>query len=369
MNNTRLLMGFILGLMIAAIGFPLNVCAQMPTDEFAATSKGKTAFLKGSYADAEAYFREAVRTAEAVNATPGRLASALGNLAQALVSRGSFREAEALYDRALKAEESAPVEPKVRTILLLNLSVLYTITDRLGRAESVLDDVVVRCKKYFGSDSPEMANALKLQGIVYAMTKRLSRAESSLKESLAIAEKLPALPPAELATILTSLAGVYSMQQKWNRADPLSQRAVELLEGSLGPEHPFVADVLVNVGEQRILQHDYIRAEAAFRRGLAIRKAVFGKDHVEAALVATRLATVLTALRKNEEAYSLFVASLPVQERVLGPQASRFATSLEEFGKLLRQMEDTSQAETIEARARSIRDIYSYTVSADQLLK
>src|SRR4030095_7908717 len=194
MSNTSVLMGFILGLVIAAGGFPPNASAQTTTDGFVSSPAGKRAFLNGDYAEAERYFREVLRNAEAENASPGQMATSIGNLAQVLESLGRFKEAEELFDRALR-EASAPVDPRVRTILLLNLSVLYTHTDRLIRAESVLDEVVVLCRKHFGPDSRELSIALKRQGIVYAMTRRVSKAETRLKEALAIAEKEPAVPP------------------------------------------------------------------------------------------------------------------------------------------------------------------------------
>jgi len=159
------------------------------------------------------------------------------------------------------------------------------------------------------------------------------------------------------------------MQKKWNQAETLILRAVDLLELKFGPDHPGISDAMVNLGEQHILRHDFVHAEDAFRRALSIRRAVYGPDHIAAARVATRLATVLTVLRKNEEAHRLFVAALPVEEKVLGSESPLYASSLEEFGKLLRQMEDVAQAETIEARARNIRDTLAFTVSADRLGK
>ena len=369
MNNTRLLTGLIWGLLIAGGGFPPNASAQTATDDFVSSPAGERAFLNGDYAEAERNFREALRDAVAADVSPGRMATTIGNLAQALASQGRFKEAEELFDQALRVEASARVDPRVRTILLLNLSGLYTNTYRLSRAESLLDEVVVLCRTHFGPASKELANALKRQAIVFAMTKRVSKAESRLKEALAIAEKQPDVTAQGLVTILTTLAGIYSLQKKWSQADSLHVRALDLAEHSMGPEHPGVSDIMVNIGEQKIQQRDFVRAESAFRRALAIRQAAFGRDHIAAARVATRLATVLTVLNKNEEAYSLFASCLPVYERILGPEDPEFASSLEQFGKLLRQMQDTARAETVEARARSIRETLAFTVSANQLLK
>jgi tetratricopeptide (TPR) repeat protein len=131
--------------------------------------------------------------------------------------------------------------------------------------------------------------------------------------------------------------------------------------------HLGVADALVNLAEQCLARSEFPRAEGAFRRAVSIRATALGPDHIDVARIYARLGLALTAQRKYAEARELFVAALPIQERVLGPEAPEFALSLENYGRLLRQMNDAPHAEVVEARARSIRDTLSFTVSIDQL--
>ena len=78
---------------------------------------------------------------------------------------------------------------------------------------------------------------------------------------------------------------------------------------------------------------------------------------------------MLVEQHKYDEARSLFTKSLPIQERVLGASAPELALALERFARLLRQMKDTTAAETVEARVRNIRATLAYTVSVDRLGK
>jgi tetratricopeptide (TPR) repeat protein len=359
---TRSLTAFILGLVIASLAHPLNAAPQTSTDNFALNAADEAAFRKGRYTETEHHLREAVRVAEET-----RQATALGNLAQFLSRRGQYREAEDLFVRSLRIAQDRPADPRIRPILLLNLAALYSQTNRPDRAEPLLDEALILCRKYFGPRSPQVSSVLKSLGIVYAMTKRIKPAEGRLKEALALAESRRDSRPEDLASVLTSLAGIYSLQHRWHRAEALLTRALDILENSYGPRHTGVSDALANLGAHHVLRGELARAESAFRRALDIRLLVYGPEHIDAANTSSALAAVLTAQGKYEEAHRLFVSSLPVQERFLGQDAPKFALALEQFSALLRQLDDTPQAEILEARARYIRAGLAYTVSADRL--
>lgn len=369
MNITRSLTGLILVFVVTAIGLPLNAAAQTAPDNFDLTAAAKAAFLKARYSEAESYYRQAVRNAEASNAPASKQAPLLGDLAQLLADTGRHKESEDLFHRALKMSESENVDPRVRTILMLNLAALYTQTKRSELAEHLLEETASLCRKYFGDQSPQMMNVLKALGVVYAQTKRLKLAEARLKEALQLAERPGIARPQDLASILTSLGSVYTLRQDWNRAEPVFLRSIEMLESSLGRNHPDIADALLNLGVQYSLRGDFVRAEGAFRRTRDIRLAAFGPDNAGVAQASSSLASALTAQKKLEEARLFFLSALPIQERLLGSNSPEFAHTLEEYSGLLRLTEDTSEAEILEARVQRIRAARAYTVSAESLGK
>ncbi len=59
------------------------------------------------------------------------------------------------------------------------------------------------------------------------------------------------------------------------------------------------------------------------------------------------------------EAEPLYERSLKIREKALGDEHPKVAQSLENFALLLRDTERTSEAEAMEARARTIRERHS----------
>src|SRR5688572_27711454 len=185
MNISRMQVTFILALIIAPGSGSLY--AQPAAERPASNAEAYAAFVKGHYAEAEAYYRKAVREAEMEGALVSVQATLQGNLAQVLTAQGKFREAEEFFKSALKLAEAPVADPRVRPILLVNLGALYRKTNRLGRAEALLEEALILSPKYFGTESAHMASVLKHLGILYAQMNRLKPAETHLKEALRLA--------------------------------------------------------------------------------------------------------------------------------------------------------------------------------------
>ena len=356
----------VLGLMLGGAGQSYGAQMGLPGS---LGESAKNEFIKGNYREAERQYRDAWKEAEAKGASATVRASILAGLAQTLVTQGRFAESEGLSNRALEITKQEVVDPRVRPTVLSNLAILYTDTYRYDRAQSVLKEALTLGTKPFGPESAFVAGTLKNLGIVQARAGQTKLAENTLKKALAIAEKQPELLQQHFAAILTSLSVTYALQKEWDKAESLLIRSVEIIERSAGPDHPGIADALNNLGEVYALQNKFEQAEAAFRQALSIRQKVFGPDNISVAIASSGLATVLTAQKKYLEANALFLSSLPIQERVHGPMAPEYAATLEKFAALLRKMEDSPQAETVETQAKNIRFALKYTVSAEQLKK
>src|SRR5215510_9271667 len=112
----RVLLGFILGLVMIGVS-PSQAAAQAPAPEEPDMNAARQAFEKGNYAEAERYYREAWRKAEARNASGARRASVVGNIAQVLRDQGRLTESEELFNDALRITETEGVDPAVRALL------------------------------------------------------------------------------------------------------------------------------------------------------------------------------------------------------------------------------------------------------------
>ena len=98
-----------------AFGSSLQAGLGLPLE-----NAGDRAFNRGDYSEAERYFREAWKKADAEHAPDFVRASVIGSLAQVLLTRGRLTESEELFNLALKIADAGVADPRVRAILLLN---------------------------------------------------------------------------------------------------------------------------------------------------------------------------------------------------------------------------------------------------------
>jgi tetratricopeptide (TPR) repeat protein len=364
MNARVLLAGVFLGLTVAA-GTTCGFGGQAVHDQSIAA--GREAFLKGNYPDAERLFRKALMEAETADATPGLKASIMGGLGQTLLTLGRYAESESILNRGLEITEREAVDGRVRAILLLNMAVIYTQTNRDDRAETLLKEALTLGARHFGPESAFVASVFRNVGIAHANTGRIKSAEANMKKALTIAEMHADWRAEDLASTLCSLAGVYALRKEWGKAEEALARAVDVVQHSVGADHPSMSEALSNLGRVYAFQKKFARAETALREAFRIRLKIFDSDDIGAALVSWRLADVLVEQERYTEARELFLKSLPIQERVLGPKSPSLIEALEQFARLLRKTDNVAQAEKVEARARNIRLELMYTVPANRV--
>src|SRR4029453_3676510 len=109
---------------------------------------------------------------------------------------------------------------------------------------------------------------------------------------------------------------------------------------SYGPDHPGLYNAFSNLAEIHVGRREFAQAEAAFQRAIAIGAKVNGVESVTVANVSSRLAAVLTALGRYEEARNLLQTALRIQEQKVGPASLDYASTLQELANLLRKTND-----------------------------
>jgi len=95
-------------------------------------------------------------------------------------------------------------------------------------------------------------------------------------------------------------------------------------------------------------------AEPLFRRALAIQERVLGPEHSDVATSLNDLAGLYCDRGQYVQAEPLYQRALSIQEKVLGSAHPDVATSLENYAVLLRKMNRPGAA-LLESRARAIR--------------
>ena len=103
--------------------------------------------------------------------------------------------------------------------------------------------------------------------------------------SLAIKEKVFGSNNPDVAQALNNLAGLYRAQGRYGDAEPLYKRSLAMREKSLGPDRSEVAESLNNLGALYEVQARFAEAEPLYKRSLAIREKVLGPDRPDVAIL------------------------------------------------------------------------------------
>jgi tetratricopeptide (TPR) repeat protein len=324
---------------------------------------GRRAFANGDYVQAERDLRGAV--AEAADGRPTiELALASTDLGGVLIMQGRFAEAEPFLSRAATLiEQDKSIDRRYLPLILVNLSRAYRQMGNLPRSERALQDAVRLGKEAFKESPLRLAELRAQLGTVRLQSGQLKEAERELKAALTLAEKNGGENTLVMARILANLSPLYYSQQKWDLAEQTALRSLRIAEEQLGPEHADLTETLGNLGVYYYRQKDFSKAESLMRRSIAIRQKAYGPENRDTTVVKGLLAQVLAASGADEEAERLYAEVLSEQERILGPRTAEVALTLEGYADLLRRTNHADRAVGMEARARSIRQQLTYTVS------
>ena len=129
-------------------------------------------------------------------------------------------------------------------------------------------------EKNFGSDHPNVADALSIIGDQFESKKQYDKARDAYGQSLAIREKTAGPNHPYTAGPLQGLCTVDREQKKYDQALKECQRGLAIREKVFGTERPQVASSLVSLGKVWAEKGDAKEATAAIDRAMAICKKV-----------------------------------------------------------------------------------------------
>jgi tetratricopeptide (TPR) repeat protein len=326
-------------------------------------AKGREAFGRGNYAEAEHYHRLALAAAEH-SGDQAQFAETMGNLAGALLARGQYAEAKRLCLQALVILRNSPAKRHL-PIVLNNLGVLSTEAGEYAKAESYLKESYEVAQEINPKD-PYIVRVLNNLGVLYYQTGRIGETEKAFRKAIAVLEKESG-NPAELVSLLTNLGGLYVVRRKWDDAAAMFDRALSVIQNYEGPHDPDLAGVLHNVGTMHFERGNLVDAQSAFKKAYALRLGVFGPKHRIVAFSALSLAITQAAAGHYDEAEPLFENVLQVYETTQGGHSVEAAITLEHMASLFRKTGRAEQADRMGARARSIRFELAQTVRVGQV--
>ncbi len=354
--------------------------------------------LSGNLPQAESLFVTALATQEAVRGPDDpAVAGPLCDLGALYSTQGKLDKAEPLLVRSLAIRERAlPADHPDIARSANELGLLRWRQEKFGQAESLLVRAVAIWEKTRGENHPDVARALNNLAIVYRAQGRGEAAIPLYERVIRIYEKTYGPDHPRVAAALNNLGRVLSGQGDHAAAEPLFRRALAIQTKALGEYHPNLATTLNNLANLLTAQKKYDEAIAMFRRALAIREKALGPDHPDVAWSLGDLGVLLRDRGDLAAAEPQFRRALAIFERAgvgqgvawtlndlailnrkrgdltasedyfrravaafesaMGPSHPDLAECLDAYAALLRQMGKNSDAASLEARARAIRN-------------
>ena len=161
------------GVVVGLLGVVMVGCASSPTDWENQNTAGQQAYEQGHYAEAEQYFKAALKEAETFGVYDIRLATSLNNLAMLYRTLGQYAQAESLYQRSLAIWEKTrgPEHPDVAASLN-NLALLYQAQGQYAQAEPLYQRSLAIWGKALGPEHPDVATSLENYATLLRQTQR-----------------------------------------------------------------------------------------------------------------------------------------------------------------------------------------------------
>lgn len=200
----------------------------------------------GKLSEAEAYLKRALSISKEqrgtlASITRSKLLHESGNLYRMALK---FDQAETSYLNAI--DESRTLGLDRQDGLFLALGEIYTITDRLSKAESSLEKARTGQNK-FCSKAIVMCwrwRWLRKMGVLRIKQGRLVEADELISEAVRITKKRASGLPTENIETLKVSALLEAAKQNLELSDSLYRQALSLAEHVYGSSHPVTADIL-----------------------------------------------------------------------------------------------------------------------------
>jgi eukaryotic-like serine/threonine-protein kinase len=341
----------------------------------------------GAYAEAETLLRQAVQILEGARPEedPARL-RANNDLAGVLLTRRKLKEARPLFEqvRDVRHRTLAPESPELalaeanlarvltelnefdaalphmQRALVIYRKVLPSGHDTLAgallamaslqyhlrdyeQADSVLQEALDACRTTFGEEHPAVARILQAQANLSGAREDEAERERLCLAALEMRRKtLPADHP-DIAQSLRQLSGILLRQGKRTEALQAARDALEI-QRVHAPTDFDACETILNLALYELRFGDLTKAESLAREAMDLLARLLGEDHVAVSGVHSRLAAILEAQSRYDEALEWRQRVLDFKRRHNEP-ANEIAGATEAVGLVLMRLERWSEAE------------------------
>ena len=267
-------------------------------------------------------------------------------LAGVMRYRGDLAPAEAEHRKALALFESVrgPDHPDTAYARGFLASVLHD-QGKYAEAELQCRQALASFEATVGPTHPDCANSRNCLAAMLNAQGKHAEAETEQRRGLAVLERaLGPLHPFGAAG-RNNLATALAAQGKYAEAEVEQRRALQVYERALGPEHPTSAEARINLGAVLFQRGDYEAAQEQYQRGVAVLTDALGPTHPSLVASRSNLVAVLHARGKYDEAEAEQRTVVQLFETTLGAKHPAVAGARNNLANVLRAQGKFAEAE------------------------
>jgi tetratricopeptide (TPR) repeat protein len=236
---------------------------------------------------------------------------------------------------------------------------------RYQRAAEAFHLAIELLRPYEASHKTLLARSSADYARVLYLQKRYDEAEPLARWALSVRDTTPGTKPETLCQNLELLAGIQRARRKHAEAEPLLKRLVRLQERTLGTGHPDLIATVEALAGVAAAQGKIAEAEPYYRRALALREETSAANLKQAESLEQTVSILRQvnsfgagnpsqSMRRFAQAEDLEVRARTFRES--SSESVGAAVTTEGYAGLLRRAGRASEAESLEARAKAIRD-------------
>jgi len=329
---------------------------------------GTVEYHLGHYPEAESLFREALASAEEMNA---QYEMSLNHAALGTVYEQTLRltDAEQEYRKAISILVKLPERAHALAVMWRNVASVLTPQKRYDEARAALETTSKIVKTHGLRDPVLDAEILNSLGILYFRQGKPGNAKSHFLKALDV-KSLPPDDP-ELTVILNNLGIVYRTGQQYAKAEEAFKRALNIIDGLQQHTPAHLVGTLKNIGTLYMVMGRYGQAEEYLRRALAMMEQPrFPLDQVWAVETVYALGKTYALQNRQTQALPLLrQAAGMVQQNPQLVSTTEAIEILETYSKVLKDLQKDAEAERIHDEASRLRALAEFTVTTRSLTR
>ena len=283
----------------------------------------------------------------------------LGDIAQA---SEQYVQAEQAYRKAIEILRGQSGEEHALAIVWRNTGAVLTAEGRFDDALRALKEASKLTHQNKFTDAPLNAEVLNSLGVVYFHQGDMRKAETFFTQAAQI--QAPFSKATDVA--LANLGNIYQKRGEYAKAEEAYKRSMQITEDRLGDSHPNLSMTLGSLGLLYNATGRYKDAEPVFQRSIEILEKTVLSDGRLMLQALHGLAKTYIGEHDERRAEALLAraAGIARHKTIRAADAPIVIEVMETYSKVLLDLQDSVEAERVQAEARRLRASITLTVQA-----